>query len=564
MAARRLSVRKIKEVLRLHHEKGLSTRQIGKSLEISRSTIREYLDRAQRAGLGWPLPSELDEASLEHRLFPSLHAVAQEKRQMPSPEYLHQELKKKGVTLQLLWHEYKEKNPEGYQYSQFCRLYHQWAEKLDPCLRQDYRAGEKLFVDYAGQTMEVIDPETGEIRQAQIFVATLGASNYTFAEATLSQDLSSWIQSHVHAFEFFQGVTEILVPDNLKDAVTRPCRYEPDLNATYRELAEYYGTVIIPARVGEARDKAKVESGVLQVERWVLAPLRHRTFFSLTDLNEAIAVQLEILNNRPFEKLEGTRKSLYESLDNPALKSLATHRYVFAEWSQPKVNIDYHIEVDHHYYSVPYQLIHERLDVRLTSTTLEAFFRGRRVALHRRSSIRGGHTTLPEHMPKAHQKYLEWTPSRFIQWAGQIGPETQKLLAHILKNRPHPEQGYRSCLGVLRLGKRYSPERLEAACARALAFKAYSYKNVESILKKGLDQLPFEVSSSQPRLSLREHENLRGREYYQYTREGEYGDMDQAKKMDCRATGESVWKVQEPLFPSDGEKPCQENSCHRQ
>ena len=237
MAARRLSVRKIKEVLRLHCEKGLSTRQIAKSLDISRSTIRDYLDRAQRAGLGWPLPSELDEASLEHRLFPSLHAVPQEKRQMPSPEYLHQELKKKGVTLQLLWHEYKEKNPEGYQYSQFCRLYHQWAEKLDPCLRQEYRAGEKLFVDYAGQTMEIIDPETGEIHQAQIFVATLGASNYTFAEATLSQDLASWIQSHVHAFEFFQGVTEILVPDNLKDAVTRPCRYEPDLNATYRELA---------------------------------------------------------------------------------------------------------------------------------------------------------------------------------------------------------------------------------------------------------------------------------------------------------------------------------------
>jgi transposase len=515
MAARRLSVRKIKEVLRLHYEKGLSTRQIAKSLDISRSTIRDYLDRVQRAGLGWPLPSELDEASLEHQLFPSLHGVAQEKRQMPSPQYLHQELKKKGVTLQLLWHEYKEKNPEGYQYSQFCRLYHQWAENLDPCLRQEYRAGEKLFVDYAGQTMELIDPETGEIHQAQIFVATLGASNYTFAEATLSQDLFSWIQSHVHAFEFFQGITEILTPDNLKDAVTRPCRYEPDLNATYREMAEYYGTVIIPARVGKARDKAKVESGVLQVERWVLAPLRHRTFFSLADLNDAIAVQLEILNNRPFEKLEGTRKSLYESLDKPALKPLPAHRYVFADWSQPKVNIDYHIEVNHHYYSVPYQLIHERLDVRLTSTTLEAFFKGRRVALHRRSYIKGGHTTLPEHMPKAHQKYLEWTPSRLIRWAGQIGPETQKLLAHILENRPHPEQGYRSCLGVLRLGKRYSAERLEAACARALAFKAYSYKNVESILKKGLDQQPFEVSSPQGRLPLREHENLRGSQYYQ-------------------------------------------------
>jgi transposase len=508
-------MRKIKEVLRLHHEKGLSIRPIAKSLDMGRSTVQEYLDRAERAGLKWPLAPELDEASLEHLLFPSPDSPVQEKRQMPSPEYLHQELKRKGVTLQLLWHEYKEKHPEGYQYSQFCRIYHQWADKLDPCLRQVYKAGEKLFVDYAGQTMEITSPETGEIHEAQIFVATLGASNYTFAKATLSQDLPSWIQSHVHAFEFFQGVPEILIPDNLKDAVTRSCRYEPDLNATYRELAEHYGAVIIPARVGKAKDKAKVESGVLQVERWILAPLRHHTFFALTDLNEAMAKQLEILNNRPFEKLEGTRKSLFESLDKPALKPLPAPRFTFAQWSQSKVNIDYHIEVDHHYYSVPYQLIHERLDVRLTDVTVEVFFKNRRVALHRRSYLKGKHTTLPEHMPKAHQKYLEWTPSRLIRWAGQIGPHTQNLVRLILESRPHPEQGYRSCLGLLRLEKRYSIERLEAACARALAFKAYSYKNVESILKKGLDQQPLVTALPQTHLPLLEHENLRGREYYQ-------------------------------------------------
>jgi len=515
MAARRLSMRKIKEVLRLRYEKGLTARQIAKSLDISRSTIRDYLERAKQAGLGWPLPWELDEASLEHQLFPSIHAIPQEKRHMPSPEYLHQELKRKGVTLQLLWHEYKERNLDGYQYSQFCRIYHQWADKLDPCLRQVYKAGEKLFVDYAGQTMEITDSTTGEIQSAQIFVATLGASNYTFAEASLSQDLPSWIESHVRAFEFFQGVAEILTPDNLKDAVTRSCRYEPDLNATYREMAEHYGTVIIPARVGKAKDKAKVESGVLQVERWILAALRHHTFFSLAELNEAISKQLEILNNRPFEKLEGTRKSLFETLDKPALKPLPVHRFIFAEWRKAKVNIDYHIEVDHHYYSVPYQLIHERLDVRLTDTTIEVFFKSRRVALHRRSGLRGKHTTLTEHMPKAHQQHLQWSPSRMIRWAGQIGPHTQNLVSLILESRGHPEQGYRSCLGLLRLEKRYSTERLEAACARALAFKAYSYKNVESILKKGLDQQPFEVSSPQGRLPLLEHENLRGRQYYQ-------------------------------------------------
>ena len=515
MATRRLSMRKIKEVLRLHHEKGLSIRPIAKSLDMGRSTVQEYLERAERAGLKWPLVPELDEASLEHLIFPSPPCLPQEKRQMPSLEYLHQELKKKGVTLQLLWHEYKEKHPDGYQYSQFCRLYHQWAEKLDPYLRQIYRAGEKLFVDYAGQTMEITDPKTGEIHEAQIFVATLGASNYTFAEATLFQDLPSWIESHVHAFEYFQGVTEILTPDNLKDAVTRPCRYEPDLNVTYREMAEHYGTVIIPARVGKAKDKAKVESGVLQVERWVLAPLRHHTFFSLPDLNDAIAMQLEILNNRPFEKLEGTRKRLFETLDKPALKPLPLHRFTYAEWSRAKVNIDYHIEVDHHFYSVPYQLIHERLDVRLTDTTVEVLFKGRRIALHCRSYVRGKYTTLREHMPKAHQQHLEWTPSRLIHWAGQIGPQTQNLVSLILESRPHPEQGYRSCLGLLRLEKRYSTERLEAACARALAFKAYSYKNVESILKKGLDQQPLSASSPQTRLPLFEHENLRGREYYQ-------------------------------------------------
>jgi len=506
-------MRKIKDILRLHHGKGLSARQIAKSLDIGRSTIQDYLGRAEEAGLSWPIPAELDDAALEDRLFPSFRCAPEQTRPMPPLEYLHQELKKKGVTLLLLWHEYKEKYPEGYQYSQFCRIYRQWTGKLDPCLRQQYRAGEKLFVDYAGKTMEITDPETGEIHQAQIFVATLGASSYTFAEASLRQDLPSWIRSHVHAFEFFGGATEIITPDNLRNAVTRSCRYEPDLNATYREMAEHYGAVIIPARVKKARDKAKVESGVLQVERWVLAPLRHRTFFSLQDLNQAIAEKLEALNRRPFEKLPATRRSLFETLDRPALKPLPAHRFTYADWSRAKVNIDYHIEVDHHYYSVPYRLIHTRVDVRLTHTTVEAFLKGRRVALHKRSYLKGRYTTLAEHMPKAHRKYLQWTPSRMIRWAGQIGPHTQNLAACILENRPHPEQGYRSCLGLLRLGKRYSPERLERACARALAFRATSYKNVESILKNRLDQQSMASPPTAP--APREHENLRGKVYYQ-------------------------------------------------
>ena len=514
MAARRLSMRKIKEVLRLHHDRKLSAREIAKSLTLARSTVSDYLNRAARTQLSWPLPAELDEASLEQRLFPAVISMPSRDCPMPDMEALHRELKRKGVTLQLLWYEYKEKHPEGYQYSQFCLLYRTWAKTLDPCLRQVYRAGEKLFVDYAGKTPELTDPETGELRPVEIFVATLGASNYTFAEATLSQDLPSWIHSHIHAFEFFGGVPEILIPDNLLSAVTHSSRYEPDLNATYREMASYYGAVIIPARVREPRDKAKVECGVLQVERWVLAPLRHRTFFSLAELNQAIRERLAWLNDRPFEKLQGSRRSLFETLDRPALHPLPTRRYTYADWLKSRVNIDYHIEVDDHYYSIPHTLLHQKLDVRLTATAVEALFKGRRVALHVRSHLKGRFTTVPEHMPKAHQKYLEWSPSRLMRWADTIGPQTRELVSRILDARPHPEQGYRSCLGLLRLGKIYPHGRLESACAIALAIKAYACKHVESILKKGLDQQP-RVSLPQPSLPLITHDNLRGKTYYQ-------------------------------------------------
>jgi len=510
-------MRKIKEVLRLRFEHQQSARQIAKSCDIARSTVKEYLDRAQKTGVPWPLPPEWDDAALENRLFPPLPLISPEKRQMPPMEYLHQERKKKGVTLQLLWHEYKEGNPEGYQYSQFCELYRQWLDKLDVCLRQEYRAGEKLFVDYAGQTLPIHDPFTGQTREAYLFVATLGTSNYTFAEATLTQDLPSWIQSHVHAFEFFNGVAEILVPDNLKTGVTHPCRYEPDLNPTYQDLAEHYGTVVIPARVRKARDKAKVESAVLIAERWILAALRNHRFFSLAEVNQAISEKLIDFNHRKFQKLNTTRQELFENLDRPALKPLPETPYEYADWKKAKVNIDYHIEVDGHYYSVPYQLVKESVEIRFTSTTIEVLFKNRRVASHPRSYRRGGFTTLKEHMPKAHQKYLEWTPSRIIRWAAQTGPHTEKLITHILESKPHPQQGFRSCLGIIRLGKQYPKERLEAACAYALSIHGFFYKSVQSILKNGLDQkhtlLPKREESTLP-LPL-PHPNIRGKEYYQ-------------------------------------------------
>lgn len=512
MAAERLSMRTIREILRLKWEKKLSTKKIAHSCNIARSTIRDYLERAQRAGLSWPLPADLDDGRLESLLFSSAPATLPEKREMPPMEYLRQELTRKGLTLRLLWLEYRQANPEGYQYSQFCLRYRQWSKKLDVCLRQTYRAGEKLFVDYAGQTIPVTDPVSGQTREASLFVAALGASSYTFAWASFCEDLPSWIEAHVRAFAFFGGVAEIIVPDNLKSGVRKPCLYEPDINPTYHDMARHYGTVVIPARVGRPQDKAKVESAVQVAERWILAALRNHTFFSIEELNQAIAEKLQDLNNRPFQKMEGSRRSLFEAIDRPALKPLPPQAYEYAEWKKARVNIDYHIDVEGHYYSVPYQLVRDQIEVRLTAATVEVLFKNRRVAAHPRSSLRGTHTTLTEHMPKSHQRYLEWTPSRIVDWAAKNGPSTRDLVAAVMESRRHPEQGFRACLGIIRLAKRYPTERVEAACARALVLKTYSYKSVESILKTNLDKqaVPQSASPGKPIL----HYNIRGKEYY--------------------------------------------------
>ena len=518
MAAERLSMRTIKEVLRLKWEKKLSNKQIAKSCNIARSTIRDYVERAQSVGLSWPLPSDLDDGHLGSLLFSSTPNESSGKRELPAMEYIRKELTRKGVTLRLLWLEYRQTNPDGYQYSQFCLRYHRWSDTLDVSLRQTHRAGEKLFVDYAGQTIPVTDPVSGQVREARLFVATLGASSYTFAWAASSEDLPSWIEAHVRAFTFFGGVPEILVPDNLKSGVTKPCTYEPDINPTYHEMARHYGVVVIPARVARPKDKAKVESAVQVVERWILAALRNHSFFSIEELNRAIAQKLQELNSRPFQKMNGSRRSLYEMLDRPALKPLPSVPYEYAECKKARVNIDYHIEIDDHYYSVPYPLVKEQVEAWVTARTIEVLFKNRRVACHPRSYLKGKHTTLAEHMPKAHQKYLEWTPSRIMNWAGQNGPNTRSLVTCIMESRRHPEQGFRSCLGIIRLGKRYSAERVEAACGRALLLKAYSYKSVESILKTNLDKqvLPESPCLEKPIL----HYNIRGREYYQQKEAG--------------------------------------------
>ena len=512
MPAERLTMRKVKEVLRLKLGQGLSERQVAKSCSIARSTVAEYICRAKRVGIFRPLPEGLDEADLERLLFPSQPPIATEERSLPDWSYVYQELKRKGVTKFLLWQEYRERYPAGYQYSRFCQLYNDWLGKLNPVMRQEHRAGEKLFVDYCGQSIEVVDRGTGEVKEAEIFVAVLGASNYTYAEAFRSQSLPDWITAHVHTFEFFGGVPELIIPDNLRSGVSKASRYEPDINPTYQEMASHYGTAVIPARVRKPRDKAKVEAGVQVVERWILARLRNQVFFSLVELNSFIRKLLVKLNERPFKKLPGSRKSFFETLDHPALKPLPFGPYQYAEWKKARVNIDYHIEVEKHYYSVPYQLIKQQIDVRITAFTVECFYKGKRIASHRRSRLQGRYSTIAEHMPKAHQEYAQWTPERLIRWAEKTGDDTARLVQKILSSRPHPQQGFRTVLGIMRLGKSYGEGRLNAACHRALSIGTTTYKSVESILKNGLDQRPLPETAASTKAI--EHSNIRGSDYY--------------------------------------------------
>ena len=504
-------MRKIKEVLRLRAE-GRSDREVARSVKAARTTVRRIRRRAEEAGLSWPLPEDLTESGLEALLFPPPTAPGIYPRPAPDCPYIHAELRRKGVTLHLLWLEYKAVHPDGYQYSRFCDLFREWKGCLDPVLRQEHKAGEKIFVDYAGQTVPVVDPETGEVREAQIFVGVLGASNFTYAEATWTQTLPDWTASHVRMFGYFSGVSELLIPDNLASGVSKACRYDPEVNPTYRELASHYGTAVLPARPRRPRDKAKAEAGVLVAERWILAPLRNHTFFSLGELNREIRHLLDALNDRPFQKLDGTRRSLFESVERPALKPLPTTRYEYADWRKARVNIDYHISVEKHCYSVPHRLVGKQVEVRITASTLEVIHDGHRVAAHVRSRRNGGFTTDPSHRPKAHTEHLEWTPSRIIRWAGETGPHTGAVVTHILEERSHPEQGYRPCLGIMRLGERYSPERLEAACHRALVIRGISYRSIKSILEHDLDRVPLEEQAT---LDLpQKHDNLRGPDYY--------------------------------------------------
>jgi transposase len=511
MAQVRIGMDKLREILRLKYECGMSDRQVSGSCGVSRRTVSIYWKQAQEAGIDWARDKGLNDTEIEERILKRRHSGG--KKAGPDWPYMYKELKRPHVTLQLLWQEYKEENPEGCQYSWFNEQFALWRKKLNISMRQDHRAGEKMFVDYCAG-LHVTNPVTGEKKLTQLFVGVWGASNYTYAEASFSQEKEAWLMAHVRAFEYYGCVPLVLVPDNLKSGVSRACRYEPGINRTYLEMARHYGTTVIPARPYKAKDKAKVEAGVLVAQRWILACLRNRVFYSLTEMNEAITGLLERLNSRQMQKVRRSRKELFETLDKPAALPMPRQRYEYAEWQNARVNIDYHVEVDRHYYSVPYPLIHEQVDIRMTEHTVEVFYKGARQTSHVRSMIRYGHTTRPEHMPEAHRKHLEWTPGRILQWAGTTGECTKELVKTIMESRKHPQQAYRSCLGIFRLEKCYPKERIENAARRALKYRTCSYQSMKSILATGLDKqtdlFPGPMNPVSPM-----HENIRGQDYYQ-------------------------------------------------
>ena len=527
-------MRKVREVLRLRFEVGCSQREIQASTGLSKGSVSDYLKRAAAAGLAWEAARSMTDADVEARLFRAVGRNEPSHRAPIDMKWVHTELRKPGVTLQLLCTEYQEgvvarkDGTRPYQYSQFCDLYNAWRDTLASSMRQVHRAGEKLFVDYSGKRPRIADPVTGEITEVELFVAVLGASNYTYVEATRSQKKADFVASTIRALEYFGGVPELLVPDQLRSAVSGPDRYDPELNPTYLELAQHYGFAVIPARPAKPRDKAKVEGGVLIAQRWILASIRHRTFFSLDELNAAIAELLESLNAKPFQKLDGCRRSTFEEIDRPALKPLPGRRYQRSDWEKSKVHVDYHVQFEDRFYSVPCALVGAQVEVRATVTTVEILFRGQRVASHARTYGRkGSFVTCDAHRPKRHSDYGQWPPERMLAWALSIGPSVRAVVEKIFARYPRPELGYRPFLALTRDAKTFGPERLDAACARALVLAGPygpSRKSIHAILLRRLEATPLPEDIARPALPA--HENVRGGDYFHKEANSDYGRHD--------------------------------------
>jgi len=511
MPTERIAMRKIREVLRLHYDNGLSRRRIAPKVGVGATTITDYLHRFRASGLSWPLPADMADSELERRLFPVTRSTPADERPLPDWAWVRRELQRKGVTLSLIWEEYRQAHPDGLGFTAFCEHYRAWERRLPRTMRHRHRAGEKLFVDYAGYTVPITDAQTGAVHHAQIFIAVLGASSLTYAEATWTQGLSDWLASHVNTFAFLGGVPAELVCDNLKAGVTTPDRYEPRANASYGQMAAHYNTVISAARVKKPRDKAKVEVGV-QVTSRALARLRHRTFFSLGEVNAAIRTEIDRMNSKVMRHMGESRRALFERLDKPELGALPRTPYQPTEVLFRTVGRDYHVNVDHHGYSVPHELVGAEVEVHVSRADVEVYHDGKRVAVHPRSSVVGDHSTLDHHRPPGHRAYAGWTPASARQAAKAVGPATAGMVDAIL-DHDRPDLALRRCAGVLRLGRDYGTDRLEAACRRGLTIGAVSYASLQSILRRNLDQTPVQDRPTAPVND--NHANVRGAGYYQ-------------------------------------------------
>jgi transposase len=508
----RLSMRRIRQVLQLHFGARVSARLIALEVGVGRSTVQDYVARAMGANLGWPLPPDLTDAVLEQRLFPAPTAKPGQRRH-PEPDWaaLVREMKRAGVSLMILWEEYQAVHPQGYGYSRFCELYRAFERRLSPTMRQSHAAGHKAFVDYSGKKVPIVDPLTGEIRMAEIFIGVLGASNLTYAEASWTQTLPDWIGAHVRMFRFYGRVPRLLVPDNLKSGVNKASFYDPEVNRTYGAMAAHYSVGVLPARPRKPKDKAAVEAGVRFAQYYILGRLRNVTFFSLAECNAAIAIAVERMNGREMRRVGVSRRQLFEAVELGAMQDLPKHDYEYAEWRLARVGIDYHVEIAGFYYSVPYALIRVQVDTRATERTIEVFHQGRRVAAHPRRYGGPRHGTDPDHMPSAHRRYAEWTPERFARQARDVGPNTEALILAVLARRPHPEQGYRTCIGVLRLFRGLTADRAEAVSLRAIEVGVLSYDSIASILRHGLDRSGSPPSADGTPLL---HANIRGSGYF--------------------------------------------------
>lgn len=505
-----LPVAKFREILRLH-ELGYSQCQIAQSCAVARSTVQDYIRRATAKHLSYAQLNQLSDTEA-HQVLGKGRQNREQREESIDFATVDVELQHKGVTLALMWQEGLDKQQWNCSYATFCRRYNQWRVRHQLSMRQVYKGAEKLFVDYCGLTVPLRDGETAEVTTAQIFVACLGASNYTYAEATSSQELPHWIGAHQRALAFFGGVPQCIVPDNLKSGVTDPCRYEPGINPSYQEFAEHYGVAIVPARPYKPRDKAKVEKAVQEVERQVLAPLRHESFSTLAQLNAAIAVRLKLLNERVMHGYGVSRRVLFELVDQPALGPLPTQPFVFAQSKQAKVNLDYHIEVERHYYSVPYWFVQQEVRVKVSEQMVEIFHDGKRIAAHERCRLPHRHTTLPDHMPPEHWAYKRQSKERFIAWAQQVGVQTTRQVEAMFERKDHEEQAFRTVRGLQSLATQYGTARLEAACHRANLFDIASLRRIRSMLQTQMDKEP--LPSETPVVPVVEHANVRGSHYY--------------------------------------------------